>query len=170
MNIIRNHIKGDFTIIPNSLIEDNSLSDRARFLYVSLASKPDSWTFYTQQLSKTLGMHKDTFRKYRDELCSKGWIKAVKQKNTKGEFTSIDYHIYPTPNTNNEEIQKYSDVEKRRNLRSRKNSATVNSGDGKNPPLNNKHSITKNINKKNNFNFLEKTKNSIVQNPNPREL
>lgn len=172
MNKIRNHIKGNFTMIPNDLIEDSSLSDRARFLYVSLAAKPDSWTFYTQQLSKSLGLHKDTFRKYRDELCSKGWIKTESKKCADGKFATIDYHIFPVPIINIEESQKSSDVEKRRNSRSRKNSATENSGDGKTTTVNNKDVKEKNTfrkKEKNNINNLEETKNSTSQNPNPRQ-
>lgn len=168
MNIVQNHIKGGFTMIPNTLIEDKSISDRARFLYISLVSKPTNWTFYTQQLSKSLGMHKDTFRKYRDELCSKGWIWVEEQKISNGTFTSRTYHLFESPILNNENSDQSSKQEKRRNLPSRKKTVTENFRHGKNPPLNNTDYRTINTEIKKNKKDLIKGKNSISQNPNPR--
>ena len=62
MNFIKNHINGNFTIVPNDLINDHSISDRSRFLYVILAQKKEGWQFYTKQLCDSIGMHPDTFR------------------------------------------------------------------------------------------------------------
>jgi hypothetical protein len=74
MNQIKNRIRKDFTIIPNDLIEDNSISDRGRFLFIYLASKSNDWTFYNKQLCKALVYSEDTLRKYMSELENKGWI------------------------------------------------------------------------------------------------
>lgn len=169
MNKIRNHIQGSFTIIPNGLIEDIILSDRSRFLYIVLAQKPHNWIFYTKQLCKTLGMHVDTFRKYRNELAQRGWITVEEQKISNGKFNSRIYHLNSSPKdleTSTDENQSYQ--QKERNFPSRKISVTENFGHGKNPTLNNTNIEQKKPFNKNKNEFLKRTKNSIVQNPNPR--
>lgn len=171
MNEIRNHIKGSFTIIPNGLIEDITLSDRARFLYIVLAQKPRNWMFYTKQLCKTLGMHVDTFRKYRNELSQRGWITVEEQKFSNGKFNSRIYHLNSSPKdieSSTDENQSYQ--QKVRNFPSRKISVTENFRHGKNPPLNNTNLKQINNKKNNNNKYLDITKISINQNPNPRDI
>ena len=46
MNKLNNKIKDNFTIIPNDIIRNKSLSDRARFIFCYMASMPDDWKFY----------------------------------------------------------------------------------------------------------------------------
>ncbi|MDN3619402.1 helix-turn-helix domain-containing protein [Polaribacter undariae] len=170
MNKIHNHIKGNFTMIPNELIRHIALSDRARFLYVVLAQKPQEWDFFTKELSNSLGMHPDTFRKYRDELSDSGWITIEEQKTQNCQFKTKIYHINATPEINTEKnLVKTSNQQKERILPSRKNTTAVKNGHGKNHSLNNtNYKQKKNINK-NNSKFLENNKNSIRQNPNPRQ-
>ncbi|MGO3184465.1 MAG: helix-turn-helix domain-containing protein [Aequorivita sp.] len=170
MNEIRNHIQGNFTIIPNGLIEDIILSDRSRFLYIVLAQKPHNWVFYTKQLCKTLGMHVDTFRKYRNELSQRGWITVEEQKISNGKFNSRIYHLNSSPkdvDSSTNENQSYQ--QKARNFPSRKNTVTEKNSDGKNPTLNNTNLKQRNTFNKNKNEFLERTKNSTIQNPNPRQ-
>ena len=168
MNVLKNHITGNFTMVPNDLIEDETLSDRSRFLYIFLVHKPENWEFRTKHLSDALGMHKDTFRKYRNELCARGWIEVEEQKIIKGEFKSKIYHLYGEPIHTNKQIPNDTKLEKGRNFPSRKNTVTEKNGHGKNPPLNNKNSIIISKKEKINRDKIEKTKNSNYQNPNPR--
>ncbi|UAB82865.1 hypothetical protein INR75_11550 [Zunongwangia sp. SCSIO 43204] len=168
MNVLKNHITGNFTMVPNDLIEDNTLSDRSRFLYIFLVHKPENWEFRTKHLSDALGMHKDTFRKYRNELCARGWIEVEEQKIIKGEFKSKIYHLYGEPIHTNKQIPNDTKLEKGRNFPSRKKTVTEKNGHGKNPPLNNKNSIIISKKEKINRDKIEKTKNSNYQNPNPR--
>lgn len=130
MNSVINNIKKNFTISPNQLINDNSMSDRARFLFIYMCSKPDEWTFYNYQLTKALGYTEDTLRKYLKELIENGWLVKEEQKRVSGKFTSNTYML------NHEPI---------RVLPSRKNTDTVKNRDGKNQTLSNKdYSNTKN--------------------------
>lgn len=169
MNEIHNHIQGKFTIIPNGLIEDISLSDRARFLYIVLSQKPQNWIFYTKQLCNSLGMHPDTFRKYRDELCDSGWLLVEEQKIKDGKFKSRIYHLnsYPTP-INNRDLFKTNNEQKERIFPTQKNTDTENIRHGKTQSLNNTNTRTINTNRKNNNKFSKETKDSSFQNPNPR--
>lgn len=169
MNTIRNHIQGKFTIIPNGLIEDIRLSDRSRFLYIVLAQKPPDWKFFTKQLCKSLGMHPDTFRKYRDELCDSGWICVEDQQINKGEFKTRIYHLNSEPiSSNTDELTRDEKEQKGRIFPSRKNTDTEKNGHGKTPTLNNTNTQQKRNKTKKNNEYLKKAKNSNFQNPNPR--
>ena len=53
-NNLKNELKENYTIVPNALIRDNSVSARARFIFCLLASKPDDWIFYNNALAKEL--------------------------------------------------------------------------------------------------------------------
>lgn len=170
MNKIRNHITGGFTQVPNKLIEEENLTANSRFLYVLLASKKDDWNFFSSQLSKTMKMHKETFRKYRDELCANGWIYVENQIISNGKFEGRIYHIFPSPiNPEKFNISNYSDQPKEPNNPSTKNTATEEYGDGKSPAHNNTN-IKQDLKKNKNKNiFIKKTKKSTSQNPNPRQ-
>lgn len=137
-----NKTKG-FGSIPRDLVYDNELSDRARFLYIYMACKPDGWEFFQENMSKELGYSKDTLRKYLNELVQRGWIIEEGQQNNKGKFGANVYTI---------EIQ-IDDLE---DLPCRKNADTVKTRNGKNPTqinIDNKEiknigEINKNQNKK----------------------
>lgn len=98
-------MKKDFTVIPNSLINDNSLSDRARFLFCYMASKPDNWLFYQEPLAKDLGYSLDTLRKYLKELISAGWVSRDERRED-GKFDSFDYTLHPSPSRKNTDTVK----------------------------------------------------------------
>ena len=97
MSKVTNSIKKNFTIIPNQLILDNTISDRARFIFVYMASKPDNWDFYIGFMCKELRLSEDTVRKYINELCEKGWIIKCEQKNISGRFGAVSYILNSEP-------------------------------------------------------------------------
>jgi predicted transcriptional regulator len=96
MNKVNNKIKENFTTIPNSVIRNKTLSDRARFLFCYMASMPNDWQFYQSAMAKELGYTKDTLRKYMDELISTGYLMR-EQRREKGKFDSYDYTINFSP-------------------------------------------------------------------------
>jgi predicted transcriptional regulator len=96
MNKVNNKIKENFTTIPNSVIRNKTLSDRARFLFCYMASMPDDWQFYQSAMAKELGYTKDTLRKYIEELLSTGYL-IREQRREKGKFDSYDYTINFSP-------------------------------------------------------------------------
>ena len=137
-----NKTKG-FGSIPRDLVYDNEISDRARFLYIYMACKPEGWEFFQENMSKELGYSKDTLRKYLNELVQRGWIIEEGQQNNKGKFGANVYTI---------EIQ----IDDMEDLPCRKNTDTVKNRNGKNPThknidnkeINNIGEINKNQNKK----------------------
>lgn len=87
---IRNENRA-FEPIPKALINDDTLSDRARFLYCYMSAKPDYWDFYLDEIAKSLHLGRDTIQKYIKELISAGWIKKGEQQNENGKFGAVEY-------------------------------------------------------------------------------
>lgn len=104
-----------FQVIPRELVFDNSLSDRARFVYCFMASKPDGWDFLLNPMAKELGYSVETLRKYINELIDGGWLKKGEQNND-GKFGAVVYTLLSTKNTDTEKIptRKNTDTEKSR--------------------------------------------------------
>jgi hypothetical protein len=98
MNTCTNKTKKYFTQIPNDLIRNSSISDRARFLYCYMSSMAEEWQFYQSKMAKDLGYSKDTLRKYLDELVSTGYLKRTQKRSELGRFDSFDYVIDFIPN------------------------------------------------------------------------
>jgi len=73
---LKNKIKDNYTIIPNALITDPSLSPTTKYLYILLISKPDGWIFCNSALAKEMGCTTDTLQKHLKILESKGWIQT----------------------------------------------------------------------------------------------
>lgn len=105
MNKLNNKIKDNFTIIPNDIIRNKSLSDRARFIFCYMASMPDDWKFYQGAMAKELGYTKDTLRKYIDELFETGYLNREQRRET-GKFDSYDYTLNFTPSGKNTDTVK----------------------------------------------------------------
>ena len=119
-----------FQVIPRELVFDNSLSDRARFVYCFMASKPDGWDFLLNPMAKELGYSVETLRKYINELIDGGWLKKGEQNND-GKFGAVVYTLLSTKN---------ADTEKNRNkeIPTRKNTDTEKFRHGEKPAQDNK--------------------------------
>ena len=142
MNKLNNKIKKNFTIIPNDIIRNKNISDRARFIFCYMASMPDDWKFYQGVMAKELGYTKDTLRKYIEELLETGYLYR-EQRREEGKFDSYDYTLNFTP--------------------SGKKADTVKNGDGKKPTREKSSLINKDFKEKNtitNIDLKESFKNS----------
>jgi len=99
MNTLRNKLKEKFTQIPNELITNENISDRARFLFIYLASRPDDWKFWNKDLEKITGCKSDTLRKHLRELQNTGWLIHLGQIKdlSNGKFGSNIYQLNDKP-------------------------------------------------------------------------
>lgn len=97
MATITNNITKDFTTLPNAIIQDDSISDRARFLFVYMATKPNDWQFYQKPLCSSLGWSPDTLRKYMKELTDTGWVTCNGQRLENGKFSANNYTLHAAP-------------------------------------------------------------------------
>jgi len=91
-----NELKEKYAQIPNELIEDDSLSDRARFVFCYMASRPDGWNFKNNHLARVLGYSVETLRKYLKELHTAGWVINKGQSVENGEFGGNIYELKAT--------------------------------------------------------------------------
>jgi hypothetical protein len=100
-----------YEAVPRDLVFDNTMSDRARFVYVFMSCKPEGWNFFLEPMAAELGYSVDTLRKYINELISGGWLVKGEQKNVEhGKFGSVEY----TLRANKMPTRKTTDTEKYR--------------------------------------------------------
>lgn len=74
----------NYQVLPRELIFDNKLSDRARFVFCFMASKPNDWDFYLEPMAKEIGYSVETLRKYINELVKSGWLTKGEQERKEG--------------------------------------------------------------------------------------
>ena len=120
-----NNELANYNSIPRDLVFDSTMSDRARFVYVYMSCKPDTWDFYLEPMAKEIGYSVETLRKYINELVASGWLVKGEQKNEKGVFGATEYTL------------KANNVDRHIILPTRKNTDTVNFRHGKNPTQDN---------------------------------
>lgn len=117
MSNFKNELDG-YQTIPRELIFDSSISDRARFLYCYMASKPEGWNFYIASMSKELGYSRQTLQKYISELIEHGWLERNGQsKTSSGCFASMVYTLKSTvvnflPHGKNSAAEKFDYIDK----------------------------------------------------------
>ena len=106
MAAIYNELK-NYQNIPRELIFDSSLSDRARFVFCFMVSKPDDWQFLLEPMATEIGYSVDTLRKYIKELVDSGWIIKGEQDNEKGVFGAVSYTLRASkkPSTENTDTE-----------------------------------------------------------------
>lgn len=97
MNTVKNNLHRDFTTIPNDLVNDDTLHPVARFLFVFMASKPDDWKFWTEELCTGLGISDKTLGKYMRSLVKSGWISREQVRTEGGEFSTYNYTLHSSP-------------------------------------------------------------------------
>lgn len=112
--------RGNFSMIPNALIEDEEIKPAARFTYVLLYSKPNDWKFYRKNLAKSLSINLETLDKYLSILEEKGWLKRNQQKNERGQFCGLEIELFDavtekTPNGTDREKTRYGKNRERKN-------------------------------------------------------
>lgn len=122
----------NYQVIPRELIFDNTLSDRARFVYCYMASKPNDWDFLMNPMSKEIGYSVETLRKYINELVENGWLVKGEQKN-EGVFGAVTYTLNESKTQNKEKTHDEQNEEEEETLDDTKNSDTEKFRHGENP-------------------------------------
>src|SRR4051812_17771995 len=107
MSILKNRLIKKFSTIPNAIIIDKRISDRALRIYLYLISKPDGWQVYNADIMKNLDIKTaQTIADAWSSLIEAGWIDRVQQIAENGKFNGgYDYSLNDSPQ-NNEVIEK----------------------------------------------------------------
>ena len=91
------HEQGNFSTIPNQLLNDQSVSLSAKGLYVFMRGKPPLWNFTIRSMAKQLKEGETAIGSALNELKDSGWISYTKHSNGKGV-----YHLFWSANANTE--------------------------------------------------------------------
>ena len=89
------HEQGNFSTIPNHLLNDHSISLAAKGLYVFMRGKPPLWNFTIRSMAKQLKEGETAIGSALNELKDSGWISYKKHSNGKGV-----YHLFWSANSN----------------------------------------------------------------------
>jgi len=112
-DITKNYVK-----IPNDLVDDSTISWKAKGLFCHMASKPDHWNFTVRSLASQFPDGKSAIFAALDELKQRGWITFTKRANGQGKYkleTSLDpesdnqYEAMPESDNRTEHDQPESD-------------------------------------------------------------
>jgi hypothetical protein len=109
MNNFRNELKNGFTTIPNVIVNDPDLSAKAKGVLLYLASKPDTWAFFMDDISKHFTDGLTAIKSAVKEIEKAGYLTRVKVKNeASGHFAGYDWilHLRKTRQSENPSVGK----------------------------------------------------------------
>lgn len=88
----------NFTMIPNSIIRDNNLSLKARFLLIFMLQLPSDWTFNERGLASAIGEGRGSIRGALKELENHKYLYRVQGRSKSGKgFGSMLYYLFEEP-------------------------------------------------------------------------
>lgn len=105
-------LETNYTKIPNQLIDDTSISDKAKVTYIKMRRCAPSWTFSVRGLAKVLKKSIGTISGALKELEEKGYIERQQTRDEFNRFGRMEYTIRNTPCTNNLNDNKDSILDK----------------------------------------------------------
>lgn len=98
MAITKNKLVRNFSICPNEIIIDTSVSSNALRVYLYLLSKPDGWEVYNSDVCKAIQISEDTLTKCWKILLDTGWITREHNINKAGQFVGgYVYVLHESP-------------------------------------------------------------------------
>lgn len=97
--IIKNRLVKKFTTVPNAIITDQNISDRALRIYLYLISKPDGWQVNNADVMKQLNIKsEETLSAAWKGLIETGWINRTHKIGANGKFLGgYDYALNEFP-------------------------------------------------------------------------
>ncbi|CCI87000.1 conserved phage C-terminal domain-containing protein [Lactobacillus gigeriorum] len=89
-----------YTNISNNLVQDSSLSWKARGIFIYLWSQANEWQFYVSEIAKHSTDGERALRSGLKELEEKGYLKRVHRQSNDGSFDGMDWILSDDPNIN----------------------------------------------------------------------
>lgn len=105
MSSIRKRDKG-YTQISNTILNDNSISLKAKGLFAFMDSKPDGWNFTIKTMAAQLKEGEDAVKATLKELKEAGYIKYHRQSSGHGIYELIDEPNREKPQVENPHMEK----------------------------------------------------------------
>lgn len=103
--IVSTTITGDYTVVPNSLLNSQSIEPIAKIIYAYLRSKGARWNVFNNNLAKSIGISINTLKRYIQQLIESGWLSRQPRRNpSNGQLLGgYDYVLYNSPEKNKDE-------------------------------------------------------------------
>ena len=95
--IIRAEKKGNYTIIPNELLLDETISDKARGTLVRLLARPDNWNLNINHLVRTGKDGHAAIRSSIRELENAEYIQKEIARHDNGRINGMSYVVRENP-------------------------------------------------------------------------
>ena len=93
----RLYVKNRYGQIPNHILNDTTLSLKAKGLWVYIQSKPDGWSFSIERMTKQLKEGKASIQHAIWELEKAKLLVRKQAKDIKGKWKGYDYFLYENP-------------------------------------------------------------------------
>ena len=95
--IIRTEKMGNYTILPNAFLLDDTISDKARGTLARLLCRPDNWSLNINHLVKTGKGGQTAVRSAIKELENAGYIQKEVTRHENGRIIGVEYLIHESP-------------------------------------------------------------------------
>ena len=103
--IIRSEKKGNYTILPNEFLLDDTISDKSRGLLARLLSRPDNWNLNVNYLVKTGKTGHVAVRSAIKELEDAGYIQKEVSRHANGRIIGVEYIIRDSAGAANHPVE-----------------------------------------------------------------
>ena len=90
-----------YTVIDNSIIDNTTLSFKAKGIFLHLWKQDDNWDFYVTELAKRSSDGVASIKSGLKELENEGYLKRVPSHSDDGKFAGMDWLISDKPRFNN---------------------------------------------------------------------
>jgi len=94
---IKKFAQKNYTVIDNQVIRDDTLSWKAKGLFVYLWSMPDDWDFYETEVVKHASGGRDALRTGLSELETKGYLKRGRVRDESGHLGKAEWQLSDEP-------------------------------------------------------------------------
>jgi hypothetical protein len=97
MAIYKSKHVGNYTVIPNSILQNNNLTLEAIGLLCHLLSLPPDWVVYKSQLSERLKIGRERFNRIFKELTDNGYIISIRKVSEDTKQFDYEHIVYDKP-------------------------------------------------------------------------
>lgn len=109
MNNYKNNIADNFTTLPNYIVNDPSISWKAKGILIYLASKPNDWNFFMTEIQKNATDGKDGLKSGIKELTESGYLIRTRSQKEDGTFFGYDWQLVEPEGRKERQTEKPAD-------------------------------------------------------------
>lgn len=105
--IINSKTNGNWTTVPNELLQEDKLTLEEKGMMVSLLSLSPNWAIYRPDLYKRLNDKPGTIDRVFQSLQKKGYILSVRVVDDKGHFSGWNHIVYNRPQSTDSHVYRH---------------------------------------------------------------